>query len=198
MTEPTVTDNTNTEVVDKKDETLLAADKTDTKVEDSNADKTKEEVKTVEYTDFKLPEGFEVDAEALTNFKGLAKEMGISQENAQKLVDMQASLMSKQNEANTKAWEKMQNDWRSSAMADKEYGGQTVKENIGVAKKALDKFGSPELKQALEVTGMGNHPEFIRLLYRVGKTLKEDKMAGGQEPTNTGKDVAKTLFPSMN
>ena len=45
---------------------------------------------------------------------------------------------------------------------------------------------------------MGNHPEFIRLLYRVGKTLKEDKMAGGQEPTNTGKDVAKTLFPSMN
>ena len=34
----------------------------------------------VEYTDFAVPEGLEMDAEVLTNFKGIAKELGIPQE----------------------------------------------------------------------------------------------------------------------
>jgi hypothetical protein len=45
---------------------------------------------------------------------------------------------------------------------------------------------------------MGNHPEFIRLLYKVGLTLKEDKLmtegGGPVSPTERGK----VLFPDMN
>src|SRR5574341_1451952 len=118
----------------------------------------------VEYKDFKLPEGFEADTEVLTNFKTLAKEYKLTQEQAQKLVDLQAELATRQSTVTEKQWTDVQKGWRDSATSDKEYGGKEFAANISVAKKALDKYGTPELKQAIELTGMGNHPEFIRLL----------------------------------
>jgi len=164
---------------------------------DGKTDTTAKTEAPAEYKDFKLPEGVEADAEVLASFKAEAKALKLTQEQAQKLVDMQTSLAAKQSKTAHDAWTDVQKDWVEKAKSDKEYGGQAFNDNLALAKKAMDKFASPEFKQAMDLTGMGNHPELIRLLVNVGKHFKEDGvMKSGTESAGT-KDPAKVLFPNM-
>lgn len=149
------------------------------------------------YKAFTLPEGVVVDEALVAQFQPLAKEMGLTQEQAQKLVDIQTRELAKGAESQTKAWAEINEKWVEAAKSDKEYGGAKFGENIAVAKKALDAFGTPELREALEITGAGNHPEFLRFMYRVGKTLKEDTVMTGK-PTPASKSHAAILFPNQN
>lgn len=68
--------------------------------------------------------------------------------------------------------------------ADKEIGGDKLTANIGMAQKALDQFGTPELRTYLEQTGLGNHPDLVRCFMKIGKSMGEDSMVmagnGGQ------------------
>jgi hypothetical protein len=62
-------------------------------------------------------------------------------------------------------------------------------ENLSVAKKALDAFGSPELRVLLEQSGLGNNPEVIRFMFRAGKAISEDSFVG--RSTGAGKPMPK-------
>ncbi len=168
------------------------------KAADPKVDAPKPEEKPIEYTDFKVPDGFEADADVMTEFKTASKALKLTQEQAQQFVDLQTRLAAKQAKTAQDSWASVQKDWRTKAESDTEFGGKDFKANVGIAKKALDQFGSKEFKEAIETTGMGNHPELIRFLYKVGKAISEDKiMTGGN--SNTGpRDLAKILFPNQN
>tara|TARA_R110000744_G_scaffold23133_1_gene58788 strand:- start:3132 stop:3773 length:642 start_codon:yes stop_codon:yes gene_type:complete len=150
------------------------------------------------YEAFTLPDGFDLDDEMSTQFSEVAKELNLSQDQAQKLVDLQTAAATTAGIKSTEAWSDLKSTWQTEAKSDKEFGGKAFDENIGTAKLALEKYGSDELNSAIELTGMGNHPEFIRLLYKVGLTLKEDKLmvegGGPVSPIERGK----ILFPDMN
>jgi len=77
----------------------------------------------------------------------------------------------------------IRNQWVEASTTDKEFGGEKLTENLSVAKKALDAFGSPELRTLLNESGLGNHPEIIRILYRAGKAISEDQMVSGNKGT---------------
>lgn len=161
---------------------------------DAKGDKDK--VGAPEKYEFKAPEGVKLDEAVLGEFTPLAKEMGLTQENAQKLVDLYAKVQAANSEASTKAWADLQAEWTNKTKTDKEFGGEKLMENVSIAKKAIEAFGTPELSEALTVTGVGNHPEFVRFFYKVGKEIGNDKLsfgkAGGQAP-----DPAKILFPNQ-
>ena len=160
-----------------------------------DASKDKEETKEaepVEY-EFEFPEGTEVDEELLGKFKGIAEGLKLSKEGAQELLNLQLEAQNQQLEQ----WQTTLKEWRDTAEADKEVGGKNFKENVGTARKALNEFGTPELREALDVYGMGNHPEFIRFLYRVGKQMSEDTIAVGGNPKGEAKDLARSLYPTM-
>jgi hypothetical protein len=131
--------------------------------------------------EFKAPEGKEFDSETLTAFSEVAKEANLSQEAAQKLLDkMGPTLAQRQMEQ----FESIKNDWAQSAQSDKEFGGEKLNENLAVAKKALDSFGTPELRTLLNESGLGNNPEVIRFMYRAGKAISEDKFVGSTTGAN--------------
>lgn len=187
-------ENTQTQEADAG--SILTAQEVDTST--TEVKETKQEATVPEvYSDFVLPEGMEVDAELLNDFKPLAKELGLTQEKAQKLVDLQSKYLQKMGDVQTKAWETTVDGWRQATEQDKEFGGAALKENVGKARVALDKFGTKELRDALDVTGVGNHPEFVRFMVRVGKAISEDTMRSGTT-TSGPRDPAKTLFPNMN
>lgn len=150
--------------------------------------------KPVEYTDFTLPEGFHAEEGLMGEFKDIAKELNLSQENAQKLVDLQTKFTLAQAEN----WETVKSDWVKAAKSDEEIGRDKWDENVATARQAIDQFGSDELKAALDSTGVGNHPEFIRFAFRVGKALKEDGILSGSNRGESPRDPAKILFPDMN
>jgi hypothetical protein len=139
------------------------------------------------YSDFELPEGVELDSEALEAFTPIAKELNLSQEQAQKLVSLYADQIGKVAGANSEAFTALVDGWRNETKADKEIGGADYLEKAAVALTAIDKFGTPALKQVLNDYGFGNHPELLRFCYRVGKELQESKFvqergeSGGSE-----------------
>lgn len=148
--------------------------------------------------EFTAPEGRAFDAEVITSFSAIAKELDLPQEAAQKMLNAVGPKIAERQAATLDA-ARMQ--WAESARADKEFGGDQLESNLAVAKKAVDAFGSPELRTLLNETGLGNHPELIRMMYRAGKSISEDKFVGGVRggqksgPKNFN-DLASALYSS--
>lgn len=151
------------------------------------------EVKDLE---IKLPEGWKAD-DNLGKFKEIAKTHGLKPEAAQKIVDFYVETQ----KAQAAELDKLRASWSEQLKQDKELGPK-LQENVQVARKAMAKFASPELTAYLKATGLGNHPEFVRLLNRVGKALAEDSISGAtggsSAPSATGEEAFhRTLYPSM-
>ena len=141
--------------------------------------------------EFKAPEGKAYDSNILTAFEASAREANLTQDAAQKLLD---SLSPKIAERQTEQVKAINQEWLNASTSDKEFGGDALNENLGVAKKALDTFGSPELSKLLGSTGLGNHPEVIRAFYRIGKAISEDKFVTGAAPAGRSTTAAQVLY----
>lgn len=176
------------------DDTILQDAVKPTETKDGKADEEREGA-PAEFEDFTVKEGVEVDAVLLDEFKPLAKELDLSQDNAQKLIDLYAQQMEQVAKTQVEAWEDIQKEWKEAARTDEEFGKEKFNESVNTAKLALDTLGTPALREALNTTGVGNHPEFIRFMYRVGKVIEEDKMAFGNVTGEAKRTQAQILFP---
>ena len=167
-------------------------------LEESEEDKDGEPEKpeAPEDYEFEYPEGVQVDEGALAEFKPLAKERGLSQEQAQKLVSMYANGVLKSSDAHLKAWNTQVNQWTADLKKDTEFGGANLKANSGLAVKALQHFGSPALRQYLDSTKLVNNPELFKMLVRIGRVVGEDKFLDGGG-SGAQPDRAKVLYPNM-
>lgn len=141
---------------------------------------------------FTAPEGKGYDPAILESFSGAAKEAGLTQDAAQKLIETMAPAITARQADQVQAIYK---GWQDASTADKEFGGEKLAENLGVARKALENFGTPELRTMLDATGLGNHPEIIRLLFRAGKAISEDKFVGGSGAPGANRDPLDILYP---
>lgn len=158
-------------------------------------DSTNQDGASDDYADFEMPEGMTVNADTLDRFKPVMKDIGLNQEQAQKLATSMAEYVQAQQQAQVDAFTQQKSEWIDQAKADKEYGGDKFDESIGIALQSVDKFGTPELKDILNDYGIGNHPEVVRFMYRVGKALKEDVPGTGQS-VQAKRDRASILYPN--
>ena len=193
---------TNTEVgAEVEDQTIESPEDGETKsgtlLGDASDDGEKE-TEVQEY-DFKLPEGYELDKGLADTITPLFKEAGLSQETAQKIVDsyvkhLETKTVESQDSA-ISTWEKQIEEWKVEAQKDL---GSSAKTDLATAAKFMDKFGSPRLREILDDTGFGNHPELIKLFVRAGKAISEDTFveSGNSAPSNAGLDFKK-LYPTM-
>lgn len=185
-----------TETGEQKAESADSAEQQD-KSEDSS-----EAEKPIEYEAFKLPEGVELDDTLLGEFTPLAKELKLTQEQAQKLIDLQAKSVQQMSEQMSERMESEHltrvKEWADKARADEEFGGARFAESINGAKSALKKFGTPELETLLNETGFGNHPEVIRVFHKISKLVSEDAVIASGQGGAKPQDPAKLLYPNMN
>lgn len=157
---------------------------------DPKDDPGKPAVAAPEKYEFKAAEGQELDAEAVKAFEPIAKELNLSNEQAQKLVDVYGSkIMPHVMKQIDEQWSRQSEQWAEQVRADKDLGSDA---SIGAAQKAMDKFGSPELKQYLTETGLGNHPELVRIFANIGKAMSEDGLVTGN--SGGAKSAADVLF----
>lgn len=179
------------------DATKVAGDGTTEKVEDATGDKAKTGAPEA-YAAFTVAEGLELDQPAIERFVPIAKDLNLTQEQAQKLVDFQSELVQQAATAEHEAWNTLLADWVKGAKADKEIGGAGFDAAVAHAGRAIKAFGTTELKAALDATGVGNHPEFIRVFARIGKAISEDKLHfGNADAGSEPKSLAERLFPNQ-
>lgn len=140
-----------------------------------------------EVYEFAKPEGVELDQGDLAKFKTIAKEMKLPKDQAQKVVDLAIA----REQARADAFVAQVKAWGDEVRADPVLGKP---ENIAVAVKAIESFGTPELRQLLESTGLGNHPVFVRFAHEVGKAISEDGIVRGRNTPSSEKSLAEALY----
>lgn len=195
MTEETlVADQTNTEAVVTEETSLVGGsidETTQSTTEEVKTEEVKEEVKEeekpLEYEEFKMPEGVVVDEEFKAEFKGIAQELKLNQEQAQKLVDLQAKFTEGYATKVNEHFKAQVDTWKQESIAEL---GSNYKQELAVVAKAMNNFGSPELRTLLNETGLGNHKEVVKLFHKMGKLVSEDKM----RDSNIGKDRVTKSF----
>jgi hypothetical protein len=163
---------------------------------DSDAGAEGSDVVPDAYADFTMPEGMQIDEAALTEAIPVFKELGLTQEQAQKVTDLQAKLVQAGSEKQVNDFNQLMSDWRTQTENDSEIGGDNFNENVKVAQAAITKYGTPELKQLLEEQGVGNHPEVVRFMVRVGKTLKEDVPGSPGTAVSQAQSRVDLLYPN--
>lgn len=144
--------------------------------------------------EFKAPEGAELDPKVMTEFEGVAKELGLSQEKAQKVIDKVAPQIAAAQKAQL---ETIKSQWVESSRTDKEFGGEKLNENIAVAEKALNAFGTPALRTLLKDTGLANHPEIIRAFFKAGQKISGSNFVAGGGNSDATKSTASILYPNQ-
>jgi len=175
---------TNTEETQQQAETVQdQQDSDESSVESETSEQeTKEGApEKYEFND-KVADAPEVlDPDVLTAFGEVAKELDLPQEAAQKVLDKVAPVIQARQAAQV---EQARIEWAESSQSDAEFGGENLNANLEVAKSALDAFGTDPLKQLLSESGLGNHPEVIRFMYRAGKAISEDSYVGNSQGAN--------------
>jgi len=151
-----------------------------------------------EYADFTPPEGIQLDAPVITEFRTVARDLGLSQEDAQAIVDRLAPVVAKNHVASVLGLARTASDeWIAKSAIDPEYGGDKFAENSAIAQKTFKLFGTPALEKFLKDSGMGNHPEMVRWAYRIGKLVgPDDKFIGGTEARTGPKSPEESLWPN--
>ncbi len=181
-------------------------DGTGEKAADGDAEGVKGEKKAAEekpqgapekYEDFKLPEGFEPVPELAESFSALAKELGMTQEAAQKAVDFYLERQKEEGAAALAKNEEFIDKLKAEAMSDPEVGVKWKGDAEKSVALALEKLGTPELKKVIaENPAMGCHVEIIRFFKRAGDLLREgqsvEARAGADAPS-----AADVLFGDM-
>lgn len=100
-----------------------------------------------------LPDGYSISDEQLAAFSPVLKELGLTQEQADKLVafDAQRSLAA-QEASQQQAVEfrnKQVGEWETALRNDATFGGANFDANVAIAQQALSAYGSPELSAML-------------------------------------------------
>jgi len=156
--------------------------------------------KPVEKYEIKLPENSKLDAKHLESIVQYAKERGLSNEDAQAILDRDSKLRDSFEqtikEAQLNELETISNDWAKQAKDDKEIGGESFNKNVEMSKRVIERYGTEEFKKALDDTGLGNHPELLRVFSRIGKAMSEDQLVipGTHPSTKTKKRPEEILY----
>lgn len=175
--------------------TLVSQDPDAVEVQTNQGEKTdsNEAEKAIEYTDFKLPEGFNLDPKVKDEFVSISKELKLNQDQAQKFVDLQVKHVQEMNERIQSDFKKTITDWQKETITEL---GANYKQELKYVAKAIKAFGSPELTKLLDLTGLGNNKEMVRLLSNAGKTVSDDSFVDGSR-TNGEESLAKRLYPNQ-
>lgn len=145
------------------------------------------------YEDFVDPDGNVAFPVAdMPDFVAAAKEAGLSQEKAQKLLSaMLPTVKSKI----SKTANDLVKTWSQQSKADPELGGDEATYQSNLKNKILPayrKFATPELNDLLHRTGLYTNPEVQRLFLRIQNALSQDSGVTGRG-TSTPQ---RRLFPN--
>lgn len=166
---------------DDGDDTALGGKKPDAADPADPADPAPDAPVVPEAYELTAPEGMTIDADLLTEATPIFKELGLSNEAASKVLPLAQSLIAKTQDATVQQFIEQGNQqrkaWLDEAKADPEIGGNKWDTTLHTAGRGLDALGYGEgsaLRTLLNETGLGNHPEMIKAMAKIGGMVGED------------------------
>lgn len=137
--------------------------------------------------EIKAPEGMTIDESILEKFTPIAKELGLSNEQVQKLAEFQATQITEAQKAQESNFTKFVDDTKAESI---KFFGDKLQAELPYIAKGRDAFASSEVMDLLEKTGLSNHKAVLSMFAKLGRTVSEDKLVDGKGklPQNTKTD----------
>lgn len=136
--------------------------------------------------EFEAPQGQEFDKAVLGGFEEVARELDLTQDGAQAILTKVAPLLAEQARTERQA---IIDGWATELAADKELGGDKLSENLADGDRAITRFGSPELIDLLNGTGLIGAPEIVRFAVKVGQAFREERVLIGGPAKKKDEDL---------
>ncbi len=156
----------------------------------------------IKYEDFTAPEGVEISEADMTRAKDAFAEARLPQDQAQKYLDLHLSEVQRRVDELQKhqfdQWMETRKGWQNAFKADEEIGGNRTETTLKAGKSLIAKYGEPGLIDALNDTGVGDHPEFIRFLARLSEAHQETSKAVEAETPMTVEERAARRYKSSS
>jgi hypothetical protein len=153
-----------------------------------------------------LPEGFEVTEAAQERFKKLA----LTQDQATDIVKFHTELLAEAQKAPFEHWKAMNEGWVTEVTADPEYKGNLTNVRANIS-KFIDGVGDAGLaesfREAMDLTGAGNNPAFVKFMFRMAQQFNEGTHVAGNGPSRFGQlapgstdrpTPARALYPNLS
>ena len=165
--------------------------------------------------EFKAPDNYTLDPAAYEAAIPVFKELGLTNDQAQKLIDIQVARELALAKAPEAAVTAMRTDWQTKVKADPDMvkatsGGKTgmdaVMLDIARAKNALPADLRAEFSEAMNLTGAGDHPAVVKALWKLAQYVTEGSHVAGKGPsaegqqkpgTNTRPTAAEAMYPGL-
>jgi antitoxin component of RelBE/YafQ-DinJ toxin-antitoxin module len=171
------------------------------------AEPPKGEGAPTEYAKFTVPDGYELDEGVAKEATVIFKEMNLSQTQAQKLVDFYTAKTNESVNQPYELWQETQDKWVKEVKSDPILGPKLNEVKVTIS-RAIDGLGDPKLAQdfraAMDYTGAGNNPAFIRAFYKLAQMVTEGgHVAGGGPSPESQKrageimSAAKAMYPNL-
>lgn len=182
--------------------------KADAKTEPAKPDDKAKPAAVPEKYEFKAAEGAKLDEKFIAEATPVLKELGLTNDQAQKLMSLYDKQVAALAEGPYKAFQDLQNEWRTKVFSDPALGNGTelkpeVKASISHAIDSLP--NAKGFREAMEVTGAGNNPEFVKAFAHIAKQLGEGTSVTGGGPSKLGqqapdakpKSAASAIYPNL-
>lgn len=144
---------------------------------------------TAESYVFTYPEGFTEDAEVMAGIKATLAKASVPPEIAQELVTTHVEQLKAAVAAGVAAsqtqFSEMNSKWVTEINAMPEFQGEAKKQTSATLGRVWDEFGSPEAKEAFNLTGAGNNPAIVRMFLKMAAALSEGRPAAPGAPAGS-------------
>jgi hypothetical protein len=158
--------------------------------------------------DFKPADGKTLDQAAIDRATPIFKELNLTQAQADKLMEVWNGRVDDLSKENVKFVETMRASWRDQVNKDPEMAGklEQIKADIGAFKDTLPSKLRAEFEEAMNLTGAGDHPAFVKTFWKMSQALTEGKHVTGAGPSGQGQTppnaavrptLATSMYPSL-
>ena len=143
------------------------------------------------------PEEYVLDSqsEITGQYKQIAHQLGLNQQQAQALHDWYNNNIGSQEQQVQQAREQQEVEWLQSLQ--REWGGDFEK-NANLAQRAFKQFADEAAVQAINETGLGNHPSILKMFTHIGRMMAEDGSLHSGEGQQWGGMSATMAQDSIN
>lgn len=151
-----------------------------------------EKGKASQEVSLKAPKNSLLESGALERIAADAKQQGLTQEQAQGLVERENQAVSRFVTNQRSELERESDRWIAESKKDTEIGQGNLIQTKILTRSALDRFDpTGEVAKLLDSTGLGNNRVTLRFLSSIGKAMKQDSLhgkggPGGSEPVTFG------------
>jgi hypothetical protein len=157
--------------------------------------------------EFKPADGKSLDQSAIDAAIPVFKELNLTQAQADKLMGVWNGRVEELSKENVKFVEAMRADWRSQVEKDPDMAGRLdqIKSDIGQFKASLDPKLRADFEEAMNLTGAGDHPAFVKTFWKMSQSFIEGKHVTGRGPSPNGqeapnqprKSLAEMMYPNL-